>query len=103
MDLRHLVVEGDALVEQRLVGGEDAADDVGPRHCADVGQLLVPKRVLEVAGCAIWWSNWTVSKSEIPRPRGGGILRARAPAKDDIRQSEPRAAHAWAPPTARYG
>jgi hypothetical protein len=68
MDLRHLVVEGDALVGRRLVGGEDAADDVGPRCRADVGQLLVPKRVLEVAPrCAIWWSNWMVSKSEVAR------------------------------------
>ena len=52
-DLRHLVVEGDALVGRRLVGGEDPADDVGPRRRDDVGKLLVPERIygaVEVRG-----------------------------------------------------
>lgn len=52
--LSHLVVEGDLLIGRRLVGGEHAAHDVGPRRgAADVRQLLVPEGVdgaVEVGG-----------------------------------------------------
>lgn len=48
-NVSHLMVEGDFAVRGRLVGGEDAADDLAPGGgAADVLQLLVPERVDDV-------------------------------------------------------